>query len=60
MLYRLGRFLQLLGLIIAPLSLYLQLTGVLAFGWQELVMLGGAVIVFLIGYLLQQSAGVRS
>jgi hypothetical protein len=53
---RLGRFLQLVGLTVAPLALYLQLSGVLAYGWQELVMLAGAVCIFMIGYFLQQSA----
>ncbi|MBL8826554.1 MAG: hypothetical protein JNM18_06175 [Planctomycetaceae bacterium] len=51
---RLGRFLQLVALIVAPLALYLQLTGVLTYGWQELVMLAGAVCIFLIGLVLQQ------
>jgi len=54
--YRIGRSLQLAGLIIAPLALYLQLTGVLAKGWQELAMLAGAVCLFSLGYMIQTRA----
>ena len=55
--YRLGRFLQVLGLLIAPVGL----AGNLAHPdqvneWRELGILGGGIIIFGIGWLLQRGA----
>jgi hypothetical protein len=48
-----GRALQHLALLIAPLSILLIFTGGLYKGWQELVMLLGAVCLFMIGRLIE-------
>ena len=52
-----GRGLQHLGLLMAPLAILLIFTGGLTKGWQELVMLLGAVCVFAIGRILEGYAG---
>lgn len=59
MLRSFGRTLKLLGLVIAPLALLLQMTGVLRYGWQELVMLLCAVIIFIIGHTLDTHTGTN-
>lgn len=55
--YRLGRFLQLLGLLIAPVGVAGNLArpGQVS-EWQELAILGGGVIVFGVGWLVQRGA----
>lgn len=53
---RFGRFLKLAGLVIAPAALFLQLGGVLKYGWQELAMLGVAVCIFSIGHICETRA----
>jgi hypothetical protein len=50
---RVGRFFQIVGLIVAPLAMLLQFSGALAKGWQELAMLGGAVCLFCIGRVVE-------
>jgi len=55
--YRLGRFLQLLGLLIAPVGLAGNLARPdLVNEWGELSILGGGILVFGIGWLLQRGA----
>ena len=49
----LGRKLQGLGLIMAPLAIVLQTTGAFDKGWQELAFLGASVCVFCMGWVLQ-------
>lgn len=49
----LGRTLQIAGLIIPPLLIPLWETGGFSRGWQMLVALGGAVLIFGIGRLLE-------
>jgi len=49
----LGRWLQIAGLILAPMALVLQMTGGLPKGWQELMFLLGAVCVFCVGRLVE-------
>ncbi len=44
---------QLLALVLAPLAMVLQVTGGLPKGWQELVMLGGAVCIFCLGRVVE-------
>jgi hypothetical protein len=55
--YRLGRFLQLLGLLIAPVGLAGNLARPDQVNeWRELGILGGGIIIFGIGWLLQRGA----
>jgi hypothetical protein len=56
-LYRLGRFLQLLGLLIAPVGLAGNLArpGQVSEG-QELAILAGGIGIFAVGWLLQRGA----
>ncbi len=57
MVYRLGRFLQLLGLLIAPVGLAGNLArpDVVSEG-RELGILMGGILVFALGWLLQRGA----
>jgi len=55
--YRLGRFLQLLGLLIAPVGLAGNLARPdLVSEGGELAILGGGMLVFAVGWLLQRGA----
>jgi hypothetical protein len=57
--YRIGRFLQLVGLSIPPLAMVAQLRGDISAG-KMLSFLFVAVCVFLLGYGLQQHRGDHS
>lgn len=52
MLYSIARALQVLGLILLPVAMGLQLQGMSV--WTMLCMAGLGVILFYLGYLLQQ------
>ena len=49
----LGRTLQMTGLIIPPILIPLWETGGFSRGWQMLAALGGAVLIFSIGRMLE-------
>ena len=58
MLYRIGRFLQLLGLILLPVGMAGNLAG--EYGTRGvLITLAAGGVVFTIGYLLQQAGKAR-
>jgi hypothetical protein len=60
MLYKIGRFLQLLGLILLPVGMAGNLARPDEFGTKSvIVMLGVGSAVFALGYLLQQFARPR-
>jgi hypothetical protein len=58
MLYRLGRILQFLGLIILPVAMAGEIGGHLKL-WTSLSLSGVGIVVFLLGWLLQQAARPR-
>jgi hypothetical protein len=58
MLYKLGRGLQFLGLIILPVAIAGEIGDHLKL-WHSLALSGVGVIVFLLGWLLQQAARPR-
>jgi hypothetical protein len=55
MLYKLGRVLQLVGLIVLPIAMAGNATDRLTLG-KMLILAGGGILVFFIGWLLQQSS----
>jgi hypothetical protein len=60
MLYRLGRLLQLCGLVILPVGMAGNLARPDLFGlWYTLSLLGIGVFVFTLGWLLQQASRSR-
>jgi hypothetical protein len=54
--YRVGRLLQVLGMIILPQAIVLELLGKLTLGQSMLVALGGAGV-FMLGLGIQRSSG---
>jgi hypothetical protein len=54
--YWVGRFLQVLGLLILPFGIASELMGKVGLGQSLLVAAGGA-LAFYVGFLLQQAAG---
>ncbi len=56
MLYRTGRILQLVGMIILPQAIVLELLGKVSLG-QSLLMALGGIGVFMVGVGIQKSAG---
>jgi hypothetical protein len=55
MLYKLGRVLQLVGLIVLPVAMAGNIADRVTLG-NMLVLTGAGVVVFFIGWLLQQSS----
>lgn len=56
MLYRIGRFLQLAGMIIIPQAIVLELLGKVSLG-QSLLIAVGSIALFMLGVGIQRSAG---
>ena len=58
MLYNLGRFLQLLGLIILPVAMAGEASESMGLG-RMLTWASVGIVVFILGHLLQQSSGKK-
>jgi hypothetical protein len=58
MLYRIGRFLQVCGMLILPQAIVLELLGRVSLG-QSLLIAAGGTGVFMVGVGLQRSGGQR-
>ena len=58
MLYRVGRILQLLGLLILPIAIAGQATEAMSEG-RMFMWAGAGVVIFGCGWMLQQSAGKK-
>lgn len=56
MLYKLGRFLQLLGMILLPIAMAGEVTQTLSLG-RMLMVASVGIVLFMVGWMLQQSAG---
>ena len=59
MLYKLGRFLQLLGLLILPIAMAGNMVDERLSLKHMLILAGAGVVVFFLGWLLQQSTRPR-
>ena len=54
LLYKLGRFLQVVGMVLLPVGIAGDVTGRVKFG-TALALSAAGVVVFLVGWLLQQA-----